>query len=81
MFKGSDQWRGRLYIELEAWYKDFQPSKRRRSTLRAVSEEHVDNVPVFRDMDDFVDPLAVGGAPAAAAAAAPAAAAAAAGGE
>ena len=59
MFKGSDQWRGRLYIELEAWYKDFQPSKRRRTNLSAStsSEDHVDNAPVFDDVDDFVDPL------------------------
>jgi hypothetical protein len=24
---GSKQWRGHLYLELEAWYKDFQPSR------------------------------------------------------
>ena len=60
MFKRSEQWRGRLYIELEAWYKDFQPSKRRRSNQASTSrEENVNSTRVFVDMDDFVDPLDV----------------------
>ena len=81
MFKRSEQWRGRLYIELEAWYKDFQPSKRRRSnhTASTSSEENVSNTFVFVDVDGFVDPLdsrvaAAANAPAAAAAAPPPAA-------
>ena len=58
MFKGSGQWRGRLYIELKAWYKDFQPCKRRRSNQASTSrEENVNSTRVFVDVDDFVDPL------------------------
>jgi hypothetical protein len=85
MFKGSGQWRGRLYNELEAWYKDFQPSKRRRSHGASTSRENnANSTRVFVDLDDFVDPLnpqAAAGADAPAAAAAAPAAAAAAGGQ
>jgi hypothetical protein len=85
MFKGSRQWRGRLYNELDAWSKDFQPSKRRRSHGASTSRENnVNRTRVLVDLDDFVDPLdpqAAAGADAPAAAAAAPAAAAAAGGQ
>jgi hypothetical protein len=72
-------WRGRLYIELEAssWYKDFHPSKRRRTNRASTSkEDNVTSARVFVDVDDFVDPLdaAEADAPPAAADAPPAAA-------
>ena len=58
-FNRSSQWRGMLFIVLEAWYKDFLPSKRRRSNNnRSVSAVDLDGDDLFRDMDDVVDPLA-----------------------
>ena len=58
-FSRSTQWRGMLFIVLDAWYKDFQPSKKRRSNnYRAVSVVDVDGVDDFKYIDNFVDPLA-----------------------
>ena len=57
------QWRGLLYIELEAWYKDFQPTKRRKSSSKAMKVVDVDVVHRFRGIDNFVDPFADAGAP------------------
>ena len=81
MFKDGEQWRSQLYVQLEAWYKDYQPSRRRKSNTREVTAMDVVAVRRFKQMDEFVDQLADDvAAPAAAAAAAgpPAAAAAAA---
>ena len=58
MFKDSEQWRSQLYVELEAWYKDFQPSKRRKVNTRAVTAMDVVAVRRFKQMDEFVDLLA-----------------------
>ena len=58
---------GVLYIELEAWYKDFQPSRKRKSSSKAMNVVDVDVDFRFKGIDNFVDPLADDG-PAAAAA-------------
>ena len=39
----SKQWRGQLFLAVEAWYKDFQPSKRRRSNRPEANGEEVDD--------------------------------------
>jgi len=77
MFQGSEQWRVLLYVELDAWYKDFQPSKKRKINTRAVTATDVQVVRRFRGMDEFVDLLADDEAAAAARGGGPAAAAAA----
>ena len=43
---------------MSSWYKDFQPSKRRRTNRASTSkEDNVTSARVFVDVDDFVDPL------------------------
>jgi hypothetical protein len=72
-------WRSLLYKELDDWYKEYQPSKKRKS-LGAASGRHIvvfDRK--FKDVVNLVDYLDIatnaGGAGAPAAGVAPAAAA------
>ena len=61
----GDQWRGQLFLVVDAWHKDFQPAKRRRSNRPGARDEDVDNADDnFPDIDEFVDPLADVEAPA-----------------
>ena len=66
----SKQWRGQLFLAVEAWYKDFQPNKRRRSNRPRANGEAVNDAgDSYKDIDQFVDPLDEGEARANAAAA------------
>jgi len=69
-------WRGQLFYVLQAWYDDYQPTKKRKSGGRTTCVIQVNDLAPMR-FDDFVDPFEAG--PAAAAAAGGAAAAAAGG--
>jgi len=52
----SNQWRGQLFLELQGWYEEYKPSKRRKTVATACVVQVGDIVPIPR-LDNFVDPL------------------------
>ena len=62
----NQQWRGHLFKALEAWYSEFQPTKKRACKSAGKSADGV-GIDVDRDfinVDNFEDPLADGAPPA-----------------
>ena len=61
------RWRGLLYIELEAWYSEFKPAKKRkgRSSGGMTSADAMadGDRELFINIDGFIDPLADDDAP------------------
>ena len=61
------RWRSFLCAELLEWYKEFQPSKKRKSRFSGrpiVENLNVEVDRVLKNVDGFVDPLDfVNGAP------------------
>ena len=59
---GNARWRGLLYTELEAWYSEFKPSKKRKGRSgggKTSADAMADgDRELFINIDGFTDPLA-----------------------
>ena len=58
----NQQWRGQIFKALEAWYNEFQPTKKRasKSAGKAANGVGMDDDRDFIDINNFDDPLADG---------------------